>query len=128
MGYSRDMQFNWLRQLGIEKHQYRYLGYGLLVTILLAGLIFGYLVLRGTQKLEPVTKHYLKLLAKLQKQGVPCHRGMGPKELMQVTKKHSQKVYSKAAPALKMYIALRYQGEKANADAVKRFKQQVARV
>ena len=128
MGYSRDMQFNWLRQLGIEKHQYRYLGYGLLVTILLAGFVFGYLVLRGTQRLEPVTKYYLRLLAKLQKLGIPCDRTMGPKELMQVTRDSSQKVYAKAAPAIKTYIALRYQGEDLDADAVKRFKQQVAQV
>ncbi len=128
MGYSQDMQFNWLRKLGIERHQYRYLGYGLLATIILAGLIFGYLVLRGTQRLEPVTKHYLLLLKKLQQQGVVCDRGMGPRDVLQLTRDTSQKLYSRAAPALKTYITMRYQQEKLSPEAVKQFKQQVSRV
>ncbi|RDX38445.1 DUF3488 domain-containing protein [Kangiella sp. HD9-110m-PIT-SAG07] len=128
MGYSQDMQFNWLRKLGIERHQYRYLGYGLLATILLAGLVFGYFVLRGAQKLEPVTKHYLRLLKKLQKHEIPCDRTMGPRDVLQLTRHTSQKVYSRAAPALKTYIAMRYQEQAVDSELLKRFKQQVAKV
>ncbi|GAA4343380.1 transglutaminaseTgpA domain-containing protein [Kangiella taiwanensis] len=128
MGYSQDMQFGWLRKLGIERHQYRYLGYGLLATIILAGLIFGYFVLRSAQRLEPVTKHYLLLLKKLEKLGIPCDRTMGPKDVLQVTRATSQKTYAKAAPALKTYIALRYQQEAIDSTMLKRFKQQVSRV
>ncbi|PXF63749.1 transglutaminase family protein [Kangiella spongicola] len=128
MGYSRDMQFSWLRKLGIKRHQYRYLGYGLLATIILAGFIFGYLVLRGAQKLEPVTKHYLRLLKKLQKLDIPCDRNMGPKDVLKLTRESSQKVYSRAAPALKTYIEIRYQQQEVSADLLKRFKQQVSKV
>lgn len=128
MGYSQDMQFNWLRKLGIERHQYRYLGYGLLATILLAGLIFGYLVLRSTQRLEPVTKYYLLLLKKLRDHGIDCDRTMGPRDVLQLTRATSQKVYARAAPALKTYISMRYQHETLSPEAIKQFKQQVSRV
>lgn len=138
MGYSKDMQFEWLRKLGIERDQYRYLGYGLLATIILASLIFGYFVLRATQRVDPVAKHYFKLMKKLEKNGVKCHRRMGPKDLMLITRQHSQKLYSRAAPALKTYIMLRYQVNNLEqsrtqktvrqTELFKTFKAQVARV
>ncbi|WP_223668497.1 transglutaminase family protein [Kangiella shandongensis] len=128
MGYSKDMQFGWLRQLGIEKNQYRYLGYGLLVTVLLAGLIFGYWVLRATQKLDPVAKQYIKLLTRLKKKGVPCEPSTGPKELLKITRRTSPKLYARVAPAIKTYTSLRYRNKSDSKDLLQRLKRQVAQV
>lgn len=128
MGYSKDMQFGWLRQLGIEKNQYRYLGYGLLATVLLAGLVFGYWVLRATQKLDPVAKQYIKLLNKLKKKGVRCEPSVGPKELLKLTRSTSPKLYARVAPAVKTYTALRYRNKPDSKELVRLLKRQIAQV
>ncbi|AOE49327.1 transglutaminase family protein [Kangiella sediminilitoris] len=128
MGYSQDMQFSWLRKLGIEKNQYRYLGYGLLFTVFLAGLIFGYWVLRSTQWLDPVAKQYIKLIGKLKKQGVSLESSTGPQELLKSVRDVSPKLYARAAPAIKTYVELRYRKQSATKEQLKLLKQQVARV
>lgn len=131
MGYNQDMQFNWLRDLGVERDQYRYLGYGLLATLLLVGFIFGAWVLRSSQKLDPVAKQYFKLLQKLKKLGIVVDRNIGPRDLQALVQEKSAKVYSRTAPALKTYIAIRYryeQGERVNTESLRLLKQQVAKV
>ena len=109
MGYSQDMQFAWLAKLGIHKNQWRYLGYGLLVTMLLAATGFGLWIVSQTKnrdKIENSYRHFQRILAK---QGVALKLNEGPKDLLNRIKQEHPELYLKALPVIKAYILIRYQ-------------------
>ncbi len=121
MGYDQDMQFSWLSKLGVNHNQWRYLGYALLATIVLAGAGFGLWILsqaKSRDKVERAYRHFQRVLAK---QGVELKLNEGPKDLLYRIKREHPELYSKALPVIKRYISIRYQKEKSSASNQQNF-------
>lgn len=112
MGYDKDMQFNWLSKMGINNNQWRYLGYALLATILLAGAGFGLWILSQAKSRDKVERAYRRFQSRLVKQGVELKLNEGPKDLLHRIRQEHPELYSKAVPVIKRYISIRYQKEK----------------
>lgn len=117
MGYDKEMQFNWLSKLGIKQSQWRYLGYALLATIILAGAGFGLWILSQAKSRDKVERSYRKFLQTLQKQGVDIKPYEGPKDLLKRIKSHHPELYPKSLPVIKRYIAIRYQKQESSESA-----------
>lgn len=112
MGYDKDMQFNWLSKMGINNNQWRYLGYALLATILLAGAGFGLWILSQAKSRDKVERAYRHFQTTLAKQGIGLKLSEGPKDLLRRIKQEHPELYPKAERVIKRYIAIRYQKQK----------------
>lgn len=121
MGYDKDMQFDWLSKMGINNNQWRYLGYALLATILLAGAGFGLWILSQAKSRDKVERAYRRFQQALAKQGVEVKLNEGPKDLLSRIKKEHPEHYAKAVPVIKRYISIRYQKEKSSISSQQSF-------
>lgn len=108
MGYDKDMQFNWLSKVGINNNQWRYLGYALLATILLAGAGFGLWILSQAKSKDKIEHSYRRFQRVLEKQGVDIRLNEGPKDLLHRIKQQHPELYPKAERVIKRYISIRY--------------------
>lgn len=134
MGYGQDEQNDWLKKLGIESSQWRYLVYGLVAVFLTSGLLFGLWLIRKSVNRDPVERAYLKLKQKLTKQGLVIEEQMGPKAILFAAREQKIKGYKHYAEAIQLYIQLRYQGsgngdfdETLSKNLLKQFKASVLR-
>lgn len=109
MGYDKDMQFSWLSKMGINNNQWRYLGYALLATILLAGAGFGLWILSQAKSKDKIEQAYRRFQRVLEKQGVDTKLNEGPKDLLHRIKQQHPELYPKAERVIKRYISIRYQ-------------------
>ncbi len=125
MSYGQDEQHDWLSKLGIHSNQWRYLGYGLVVTLLLSSLLFGLWLLRKSIKRDPVEKYYELLKQKLMKQGVSIPEHYGPQAIIELLDKRYPQLHEKYSIAIKFYIGIRYKKETDDESWFKRFKAQV---
>lgn len=135
MGYGQDEQNDWLKKLGIESSQWRYLAYGLVAVFLTSGLLFGLWLIRKNVVRDPVERMYLKLKQKLVKQGLVIDEKMGPKTILLAAREQKIKGYKYYHEAIQLYIRLRYQDsshadcdKKLSKELLKQFKASVLKI
>ncbi len=125
MGYGQDQQNNWLSKLGIKSNQWRFLGYGLVFTLIVSGLVFGLWLLRKSSKRDPIEKYYELLKAKLMKQEVIISSHWGPKAILELLQQEHPELHKKYSTPIKFYIAIRYKKVSDKDNLQQRFKTQV---
>ncbi|WP_251359257.1 DUF3488 and transglutaminase-like domain-containing protein [Kangiella sp. TOML190] len=131
MGYGQDQQNDWLSKLGIKADQWRYLGYGLVATLILSGLIFGLWLLRKSARRDVIEKYYERLKQELVKSGTEIPSHYGPMAILDRLKGNHPELHAKFATPIKYYIKIRYQSEQADQvdeDWIRRFKTQVKKL
>ncbi|NVK22827.1 MAG: DUF3488 domain-containing transglutaminase family protein [Kangiellaceae bacterium] len=126
MGYDQDAQHDWLSKLGIKHSQWRYLGYALLITILLSGLVFGLWILSKSRNRDTVEISYIRLLNKLKAQGFNIRMNEGPYDISSRLEQESPELYAASKPLFEQYIRLRYQKNYPSKVAIQHFKQSVS--